>query len=107
MIVSLAERDIKLFRKLEVAAATTRADAGVLEARLRKAIDGATRMTAYIDYSSARDWAEGVKEALDAVEALASGAHAAIALKLAERAIDQIELAFGASTIPTGTWMRC
>ena len=94
MIVGLAERDSQLFRKLELAAAGTQADDATLEARLRKAIDGATRVGHYIDYSAATEWADGVNEALDAIEQLASGPRAALALKLAERAIERIEGAF-------------
>jgi uncharacterized Zn finger protein len=90
VIVGLAERDLHLFRKLELAAAGTQADDATLEARLRKAIDGATRIGSYIDYSSAPGWADGVNEALDAIEQLASGSRAALALKLAERAIERI-----------------
>lgn len=93
MIVQLAERDSRLFRSLELAAVTSQSDDATLEARLRKAIDGATRTGAYIDYSSAPDWAAGVDAALDAIEEIASGARAEIALKFAERAFDRIERA--------------
>jgi tetratricopeptide (TPR) repeat protein len=94
LILGLAERDTQLLRKLELAAATTQDDDGTLGPRLRRAIDNATRVNEYIDYPSARDWAAGINEALDAVEALASGARAAIALQLAERAIERIGRAF-------------
>src|SRR5690349_9276703 len=42
MIVEMAERDLSLFRKLELGATTAQLDDAGLEARLRKAIDGAT-----------------------------------------------------------------
>jgi SWIM zinc finger len=94
MIVKMAEQDTNLFRRLEIAAAVSQADDGTLDKQLRKAIDDATRIRNYIDYSSARDWAAGVNEALDAVETFASGARAGLALRLVERAIDRIEQAF-------------
>jgi uncharacterized Zn finger protein len=94
MIVKLAEDDAKLFRRLELAAATSRADDPKLEARLRKAIDSATRITGYIDYAAAEGWADAIHEVLESIEALASGAQAALALKLADRAIECIEDAF-------------
>jgi len=43
MIVGMAERDPALFRRLDLAATTVNGDEKTLEARLRKAIDGATR----------------------------------------------------------------
>jgi hypothetical protein len=95
MIVALAERDSRLFRKLELAATASHGDDPALEPRLRKAIDGATRTGRYIDYASASDWAAGVDAALDAVEALASGPRAEIALKLVEWAIARIDEATG------------
>jgi len=91
MIVGMAERDSVLFRKLEMAAATTDSDDKTLEARLRKAIDTATRTREYIDYGAARDWAAGVDSVLDTVADLALGDRASIALRLAERALDRID----------------
>jgi uncharacterized Zn finger protein len=46
MVVEMAERDPALFRRLDLAAAAVRSDDKALEARLRKAIDGATRVGA-------------------------------------------------------------
>jgi hypothetical protein len=91
MIVDLAERDPALFRKLDLAAAAVHADDKTLEARLRKAIDGATRTRGFVDYGAARGWADGVDAALGAVAALASGPRAGIALKLMEHGIARIE----------------
>ena len=93
MIVDLAARDPALFRKLDMAATLVAVDAATLAARLRKAIDGATRTRGYIDYREAERWAGGVGEALDAVADLTSAGHAVLALELAERAIDRIEAA--------------
>ncbi len=93
MIVDTAERDPALFRRLDMAAATVHADDKTLEARLRKAIDGATRTRGFVDYREAAGWAEGVDSTLDAVADLASGGRAGLALKLVERAIDRIERA--------------
>ncbi len=95
MIVELAERDPALFRKLDLAATAMHGDDKTLEARLRKAIDGATRIRDFVDYGEARAWAAEVETALDAVAALASGPRAGIALRLMERAIDKIEQASG------------
>ena len=91
MIVKMAGRDPALYRKLDMAAAATNADDKTLEARLRKAIDGATRTGGFVEYREAAGWAAGVDEALDAIESLASGARAGVALELAERAIERIE----------------
>lgn len=91
MIVDMAERDPALFRRLDMAAAAVRADDETLAARLRKAIDGATRTRGFVDYREASGWAGDVDAALDAVADLASGGRAGLALELAERAIDRIE----------------
>lgn len=93
MIVEMAERDPALFRRLDMAAATLGTDDKTLEARLRKAIDEATRTRGFVDYREAAGWAEGVYSALDTVADLSSGRRAGLALKLVERAIDWIERA--------------
>jgi tetratricopeptide (TPR) repeat protein len=93
MIVAMAERDPALFRRLDLGAATVQADDKTLEARLRKAIDGATRTRGFVDYREAAGWAEGVDSALDVVADLASGGRAGLAFKLVEQAIDRIERA--------------
>jgi uncharacterized Zn finger protein len=92
IIVELAERDPALFRKLEIASAADGANDKVLAARLNKAIDQATATRGYVEYGEASAWAEGVDDALDAVEALDSR-HDRLVLELAERAIDGIESA--------------
>jgi uncharacterized Zn finger protein len=96
MILDLAERDPALFRKLDMAATTTRADAKTLAARLRKVIDDATRTRGFVDHRQAEGWAAGVGDALDALAELAAAGHAELALELAERAIDRIEQAIEA-----------
>jgi len=95
MIVQLAEQDTKLFRKLELAATALDGDDAVVEARLRKMIDGATRTGSYVDYESAPEWAADVERALEMIESLVSNSRAALALKLTERAIERIERALG------------
>jgi tetratricopeptide (TPR) repeat protein len=93
MIMDLAERDLGLFRRLEMAAAAVHEDDKKLEARLRKAIDGATRIRDFVDYRGAAGWAAEVDATLDALAELASGKRAAVILKLANRAIERIERA--------------
>ncbi len=93
MVVDLAERDPALFRKLDAAAATMQADDKTLRARLRKAIDGATRTRGFVDYREASRWAAQVGSVLDTIADLALGARAGLAFELAERAIDRIEQA--------------
>jgi hypothetical protein len=95
MIVDMAERDGSLFRRLDLAAAAVHADDKTLEARLRRAIDTATRTGSFVDYAEAAGWAEAVNSALDAVAELASGPRAGLALKLADRATDKLEQALG------------
>ena len=92
-ILDLAERDPALFRKLDMAAAVVSTDDKVLEARLRKAIDGAIRTRGYVDYYEASGWASGVDTVLDTIADLPSHGRGGIALRLAERAIDAIEQA--------------
>jgi uncharacterized Zn finger protein len=91
VIVGLAEAEPAPFRKLDLAATARSADDKTLKAKLKAAIDGATRTGGYVDYKEARDWAKGVDDALDAVAELASGPHAGLALELAECAIERIE----------------
>jgi hypothetical protein len=90
MILDLAERDVDLFRTLELAAAIDDADDATLEARLRKAIDDAAHTSGYIEYREAGGWAAGVGAVLDRIEALPD-ARAGIQMRLAEHAADRIE----------------
>jgi tetratricopeptide (TPR) repeat protein len=96
MILELAERDLDLFRKLDIESAVGATDDKTVEARLRKAIDSATRAATYVDNRHAAGWRVGVEAALDALADIASGPRAAIALRLVEHAIDRIESAFEA-----------
>lgn len=92
MLVELAERNTALLRKLDIAAtgSSTR-DVKRLEKQLRRAIDVATRTGGSARYDDARDWADNVGTALDAVSQLVLGRHAALAMELALHAIDCIE----------------
>jgi uncharacterized Zn finger protein len=92
MLLGLAERDPALFRRLDLAAAP-QLDDKALEARLRRALDSAIRTGGFVPYQEAEGWAQEVGAALDALADLADGPRAAIALRLAERAIDAIEAA--------------
>jgi uncharacterized Zn finger protein len=93
LIADLAERDPALFRKLDLAAAITQTDDKTLEARLRKAIDAATRIRGTIDYAKVSRWAKGVNEALDILADMAPGPQAARVRALAEHAMGRIEKA--------------
>jgi tetratricopeptide (TPR) repeat protein len=93
MVVDLAERDAALFHKLDLASTTAWGDDKAVEARLRRAIDGATRTGRFVGYDAAAGWANRVATALDAVAGLATGEHSGEALRLAEHAIDRIERA--------------
>lgn len=93
IIVDLAENDAALFHKLDLAATIGHADDKTIEARLRKAINGATRTGDFIDYQRARSWAAGVDAALGSVADLISGGRAGLVRKLAEHAIERIERA--------------
>lgn len=95
MVMEMAERDAALFRKLELAAVGTDTDDKTLEARLRKAIDGATRTRDFIDYREASGWADNVDTVLDTMGELVTAGRSGLALALAERAIDRIETAIG------------
>jgi hypothetical protein len=91
MIVDLAARDPVLFRKLDMAATAVHADDKTLEARLRKAIDDATRTRGFVDYREAAGWAAGVDETLGAVADLARHDRAGLALRLVAHAMARIE----------------
>ncbi len=93
MIVGLAERDAALFRRLELAAAATRADDKTLAARLRKAIDRATTTRGFVDYREVPGWAADVDAVLDSIADLVPASHPGLAVGLAERAIARIERA--------------
>lgn len=93
IILSLAEQDLVLFRKLEIASAALYEDDKKLAARLKRAIDGATRTREFVDYRAAAGWAAEVDAALEALAELASGKRAGVILKLASRAIERIERA--------------
>ncbi len=93
MIVGLAEDDLALLHRLDIAASAVSADDTTLKKRIRTTIDQATATRGYVDYEAAREWVHRVDEALDAVDDLASGPRAAMALDLAEHAFDQIEAA--------------
>jgi tetratricopeptide (TPR) repeat protein len=95
IIVGLAEQDLALFRKLDVAAAALDEDEKTLGKRLRKAIDSATRTRDFVDYREAAGWAAEVDSVLDMIDGLASGARAGLACELAVRAIDRIGQAIG------------
>jgi uncharacterized Zn finger protein len=93
LVLDVATRDPALFRKLDMAAAAVHDDDKTLRKRLRKAIDGATRIKGFVDYREASGWAAGVESVLDSIAPLASGARSGLAIELAEHAIDRISRA--------------
>jgi tetratricopeptide (TPR) repeat protein len=93
MIVEMAERDPAFFQRLDLATTAQTADDKTIEARLRKALDQATRTGDFIDYGEASGWAAGVEGALDAIDSLSIGEHARVAIALAARAVDRINQA--------------
>ena len=74
-----------------MAASALGADDRTLKARLKTAIDRASRTRGYVEYKDAREWAKGVDDWLDSIDDLASGPRASVALEVAEHAIDRIE----------------
>jgi uncharacterized Zn finger protein len=96
MIVDLAERDLGLFRKLDIAAAFDHADDKTLETRLRKAVDKVTHTGGYVDYRAASAWAAGIEATLDSISDLVTSGRADLAFRVVEHAIDRIERAMGA-----------
>ncbi len=95
MIVDLAERDLGLFRKLDIAATFDHADDKTLEMRLRKAIDKVTRNGQYVDYRAAPAWAAEIDATLDNIGGLVTSGRANLAFRVVEHAIDRIERAIG------------
>jgi uncharacterized Zn finger protein len=90
MVMEFVERDPALFHKLDTAAAAIHDDDKTFGARLRKAIDSATRTAGFIDYREAGDWVAEVDTVLDSIAGLASGARAGLAVGHAEHVIDRI-----------------
>ena len=95
ILVDLAERDPAIFQRFDLAAAASSGNDATLEARLKKAIESATRTGRFIDYHAAGGWAAEVDGALDALEAIAKGRTATVAIRLALFAIARIEKAIG------------
>ena len=89
LVLDLATRDPALLRKLDAAAAPKDVDDKTLGARLRKAIDRATRIPDYVGYGEASDWASQVDSVLDTVAELPSE-RAAVVIELADFAIKRI-----------------
>lgn len=105
MIIRIATQKPDFFRELDLEATAASPVGGKeIEASLKKVIDKATYIREYIDYRAALRWAAGVSAALDAVAKLVRGEQAAIALKLAEHAINQIGEAFEAVDDSDGHW---
>ncbi len=92
MIVEVAERDPQLRQRLELASTLSGGDDKTVESRLRKAITTATRTGEYVSYYEASGWADGVREALEALEGVAR-TRPAVAVKLASYAMERIEKA--------------
>lgn len=91
MVMDAAEQDPVLLRRLEIAVAANAADDGALAKQLRTAIRDATRTRGFVDYGAAPEWAADVGQALELLAGIASGPRAALAVELADYAIDQIE----------------
>lgn len=94
LVVDLATQDPALLRKLDAAAAPKDVDDQTLGARLRKAIDRATRIKDFVEYRKGPEWASQVESVLDTVAELQS-ARAGVAIELADFAIKRIEQAIG------------
>ncbi|HEY3792711.1 MAG TPA: SWIM zinc finger family protein [Bradyrhizobium sp.] len=93
MIVDLAERDLGLFRKLDIAASLDHSDDKTLETRLRKAIDKATHGASYVDYWAVPAWAANVDATLDSIDDLVSSGRVKVAFSIVEHAMDRIQRA--------------
>lgn len=104
MVLAQAERDGDLFRRLELAAAAAVGDDDTIDARLRQAIDNATRMRGFVDFREASAWAAGVEAPLDLVADLVSRQRAELALKLVRHAILRIEEAYESVDDSDGCW---
>lgn len=95
ILVDLADRDPAIFQRLDLSAAASTGDEAMLETRLKKVIDSATRTGRFIDYRAAGGWAAEVDRALDALDAIARGRTAPTAMRLAFHAVARIEKAIG------------
>lgn len=95
MIMDLAERDLTLFRTLDMAAASASNDDETMFARFRKAIHDATRTGGFIPYQEVAGWAHEVKVVLDSVAGLVTDGRATMALRLIDHALSRINDAMG------------
>ncbi|AVM76174.1 SWIM zinc finger family protein [Magnetospirillum gryphiswaldense] len=95
MIVDLAERDDRLFRRLDMEATSAAEDEKTVLSRLRKAITDATRTGGFVHYREAASWADDVESVLDPVAGLVPTGRPALALRLIDHALDRIEKAVG------------
>jgi uncharacterized Zn finger protein len=91
LVMGLAERDPALLHRLDVAAASIKADETVLRRKLIAAIDQAARIRGDAEHARAAGWASRIDDTLDAIEALLSSPRATLAIELAEHAIRRIE----------------
>lgn len=107
MVMSLAERDSALLRRLELAAAGRAMDDAAAVKFLKKALTDATSTRGVESYRGAGDWADGIAGVLDAIEPLIGQGRAGAALKLLDHFFDRMETALddsdeGASVLERG-----
>jgi uncharacterized Zn finger protein len=89
LVMELVARDGGLLQRLDLAAAAPGESAAQSEARLRRAIDEATRPDHVADNDGAGDWANGIAAVLEAIEGQLAVGRAGLALRLAVRLMDR------------------
>ena len=90
LIMGVAETHQAFFDELDFAASLEGGDAKAIGKELRAQIRRATETSGFVGYWEAGGWAAGVEEALERLDTVAASGHAALALDLAEEAIERI-----------------
>jgi uncharacterized Zn finger protein len=88
LIMGVAELHEAFFQELDFAASLESGDAKAIGKELRAQIRRATQTAYFVGYREVGGWAAGVEEALERLDTVAASGHAALALDLAEEAIE-------------------
>ena len=92
MILAEADRDDRLRERL-LLRTTMAATAGVDAGQIRRAIDRAVRAGDFVEYAGAHDFARGIHDAIDLVEALLRDGQPLVVIELCEHALGRVERA--------------
>ncbi|MGK2851870.1 MAG: hypothetical protein ACSLFN_13280 [Candidatus Limnocylindrales bacterium] len=92
MILAQTDHDDRLRERL-LLRTTMAATAGVDAGQIRRAIDRAVRVGDFVEYAGAYDYARGIHDATDLVEALLRDGQPLVVIELCEHALHTVERA--------------